>query len=511
MQIKLRQSSTGSLEAVTDVAQCEECGARNAEHATFCVRCGAELIHEGEDAVGESTDTLAPVDEEASMATEGRAATDLDATLVAEPVEATEAVEEAVADTAEDEGGEASALLSEAGQLLSAGDADEAAAKCREAIEVAPDLVAAYSLLGMAEEQRGNTVAAAGAYRRVLQLDPDRKIEREKLETLYAEGGASPHGDDRDRHANSILTLAPWVAAVAAAFFVMMTLTAVGLRVHASNEAERVFTEQMTVAKAALDGEEYHAAAAAFETALAARPEDTEAQRGLRYARRKMASGPSRATGPVSVPQQRSYQASILPSGGPNPFPAIPIGPGRDQPDEAEAVQSQPQQTQTPRTTPPPVMSRDERVEVRRPSPTTTTPGREAMPFEPVEVLDSPAEQQPTSAGDEPSESEPVQEQPRGEITIWRSPRSASQPDTAERPTEQAARTDHADRAYSLRRQAQEAINRGNCEQGKQLLDQAVAAYRADSEANPSKRQANQAAIATCETLRRQCGSGGDQ
>ena len=490
------------------VAQCEECGARNAENATFCVRCGAELTQGEGRSVGEDTDTLAPVDDDATEIAEPVMTAD-DATAVVPPVDLSASPEED-AEVGEGDGGPASVLLSEAGQLLSEGNADGAAARCREAIEIAPDLVAAYSLLGMAEEQRGNTVAAAGAYRRVLQLDPDRTVERGKLETLYAEGGASRHGGDGEGESSRFLTWAPWVAAVAAAFFVMMTLTAVGLRVHADNEAERVFAEQMGVAESALDAGDYRAAATAFEKALSARPEHDDAQRGLRYARRKMAPGPSGPVAPASVAQQRSYQASILPSRGPNPFPAIPIGPGREERDEPEAQQGQPQQTQPPRTTPPPVMSSDERVEVRRQPPATPSVSDTAMPFEPVGVLDMPREEA-APAPEEPGESEPAEEQPRGEITIWRSPRPASQPETPAPAAQQPAQVDHAARGQALRSQARDAINQGNCERAKQLLDQAIEAYRADTAANPSKRQANQAAIATCETLRRQCETGGGQ
>ncbi|MFO8079203.1 MAG: tetratricopeptide repeat protein [Armatimonadota bacterium] len=502
------------------MAQCEECGARNAENATFCVRCGAELTHGDERIVGEDTDTLDPVQEDGTGEREAVSASS-EATAVSEPdIEPDLVAEDVAADVAEDHGGEAGALLGEAGQLLSDGDADGAAVKCREAIEIAPDLVAAYSLLGMAEEQRGNTVAAAGAYRRVLQLDPERTVEREKLETLYAEGGVSPHGAaDREGGRDRIVAWAPWVAAVAAAFFVMMTLTAVGLRVHAAGEAERLYTEQIAVAKASLDSGEYREAAKAFETALAVRPEDSDAKRGLNYARRKMNSRVSTSARSSAPQQQRNYQASIVPSGGPNPFPSIPIGPENDRRSEPEPEPGQPPQTrqaQPTRSTPPPVMSRDERVEVTRRSERTTSPGDEAMPFEQEDVLEAPPEEQRADddeASADREETEPVEDEPQGEITIWRSPRgsSASDSERDESPSQDATTSEHADRARQLRRQAQAAIDGGNCDQGRQLLDQAIEQYQADTAANPSKRQANQAAIATCETLRQRCEVGEDQ
>ncbi len=507
------------------MTQCEECGARNAENATFCVRCGAELSHGADAPAGENTDTLAPVTEDAAAGPEAvpadapeDASADVaadpsaDFTAVAEPLEAPEVVD----DDGAGAGREAEALLSEASERLADGDADGAAAKCREAIEVAPDLVSAYSLLGMAEEQRGNTMAAAGAYRRVLQLDPDRKVEREKLEALYADGVASPHGEDEGRDGRGILAWAPWVAAVAAAFFVMMTLTAVGLRVHASNEAERLHAEQMTTGKAALDSGDYREAASAFETALMVAPDDAEAQRGLRYARRKMASRTTVASSAsANAARQETYQASIVPSRGPNPFPDIPIGPANADRDEPEPAQGQPPQTRQTRNTPPPVMSRDERVEVNRRSPATTRPTEEAMPFQP-EVLDAPAEEvasdeESAPAADEPEETEAVEEKPQGEISIWLSPRSGGQSESeASRPQETSS-AQHGDRAQSLRRQAQSAVQQGNYQRGQQLVDQAIEQYRADTAANPAKRQANQAAINTLQTLRQQCEVGEDQ
>lgn len=495
------------------MTQCEECGARNAENATFCVRCGAELTHSDERPVGEDTDTIAPVSEEAAPEPEPVAAA---ITAATEAWDAPEAADDGVLpESAEGEAGAAAALLQEASERLSDGDPDTAAAKCREAIDVAPDLVAAYSLLGMAEEQRGNTVAAAGAYRRVLQLDPERNVEREKLELLYAEGAASrPGTGDDERGGDRILAWAPWIAAVAAAFFVMMTLTAVGLRVHAANEAERVYATQMEIAEASLKSGDYVEAAEAFEKALAARPDDEDAQRGVRYARRKMTPQSTlSAAGASGVGQQTPYQAAILPPSGPNPFPEIPIGPARQQPDQSgqpEPAQGQPPRTTSTRTQPPPVMSTDETVEVTRSSQQTTPPRDATMPFEP-EVLDSPPDEPQTDVEETSEPEEPAQEKPQGEITIWRSPGSSSQSQSVDSPPQRTSSSEHADRAYALRRQAQAAISRGNCEQGRQLLDQAIEQYRADTAANPARSRANQAAVQTCQTLRQQCESGEEQ
>ncbi len=468
--------------------RCDGCGARNAENATFCVRCGADLAHGQEPAVGESTDTLDPVSEATPAAEAAGAA------MLEEP--------EPMAPNGASDASEAEELLREAGQRLSDGDADGAAMKCRDAIELAPDLVAAYSLLGMAEEQRGNIVAAAGAYRRVLQLDPERKIEREKLEFLYADGLSS--GDD-DRGDGSldrrIVAWAPWVAAVGAAFVVLAVLTFVGVRVHAGSAAERSYADQMQVAQAALDSGNYATASRAFETALTARPGDADAERGMGYARRKLAArGASRA--PDVFAQPMPYTAQIVPSAGPNPFAPIPIGIGQVQ--GAEPQPGQPPMTQSPtRTAPPPVMARDERVQVQRPS--TTTPSDTIMPFR--DVLDDPQHEGTTPAAAEDTEPDETQvaERPKpvGECTIWRSPGgSASAPPGA------SSEAGHAQSAAQLRSQAQSAIESGNRDQGRRLIDRAIEQYRADSQANPGRRAGNQASINSCEVLRQQCESG---
>jgi len=476
------------------MTRCDGCGARNAENATFCVRCGADIAHGQEPAVGENTDTLDPVSEETL------ASGAMGPAMVEQS--------EPMAPNGASDASEAEELLREAGQRLSDGDADGAAVKCRDAIELAPDLVAAYSLLGMAEEQRGNIVAAAGAYRRVLQLDPDRKIEREKLEFLYADGVTS---GDEDRAEGSldrrIVAWAPWVAAVGAAFVVLAILTFVGVRVHAGSAAERSYADQMQAAQAALDSGNYATASRAFETALTARPGDADAERGLGYARRKLAArGASPA--PDVFAQPMPYTAQIVPSAGPNPFAPIPIGAGQVQ--GAEPQPGQPPMTQSPtrtRTAPPPVMPRDERVQVQRPS--TTTPGDTIMPF--GDVLDDPQDDgaTPAQAEDvEPDETQVV-ERPTPECTIWRSPRgSSSGQATTGQPAGATSDSGHAQSAAQPRRQARSAIDSGNCDQGRRLIDQAIEQYRADSEANPGRRAANQASINTCETLRLKCESG---
>jgi tetratricopeptide (TPR) repeat protein len=425
-----------------------------------------------------------------------------------EPAEPTDAVAAGAAG-----GAVAQELLQEAGDLLSAGKPDAAAAKCREAIEIAPDLVAAYSLLGMAEEQRGNTVAAAGAYRRVLQLDPDRKIEREKLEALYAEGAAARPDDEDAGSDNRVLAWAPWVAAIGAAFVVMTILTFVGVTAHQAKQAENTYAEQMQVAEAALESRNYATAHEAFEAALAVRPDDDDAQRGLRYAQRKMTSRRSATPTRTAATPERLHQAAITPSRGPNPFPPMPIGRDEDQADAPEPQPGQPPRTQPTRSAPPRSMA-NQRVEVSRDAPETTTPDDEIMPFEQEGVLETPSETaETTEQAPEAAEAEALEEEEsQGEITIWRSPRPSSETQADEGDqSQQTTDTRHADRAYDLRRQAQSAISQGNCERGEQLLDQAIEQYRADSEQNPARAQANQAAISTCQALRQQCTDGEDQ
>lgn len=465
------------------MAQCSECGARNADRATFCVRCGAQLL--GAVTVEppkDDTDKIPPAEPQPPS---------LEATLpltVAAVGEQTEVLPVAP---------EAERLLREASERLAAGDADVAAARCREAISLAPDYVAAYSLLGMAEEQRGNTVAAAGAYRRVLQLDPARSVEREKLELLYASGAASrPEGAGEEAPETRVLRYAPWIAAAAAAFLVLMVLTGLGLRIHMARQVGRVYAQQMEQARLAMEAGRYAEAATAFEAALAARPNDAEARELLGWARRRAAlAGRGTGAGEVALPVPST--SAIVASPGPNPFLPVPIGTGGQQPPVTPQPQTPRASTQpAPR---PPVV--DTQPVVGGGSPQTQaagSPPAQPVPFGPLE----PGDEEVQQPAQEPATAEPAQEPParRGEITIWYSdaPTGGESRPAAPAPIRDAG----AARAGELRTQADRARAGGDHGRAVQLYEQAIEAYRADSQANPGNRQANQAAIEACQRAR---------
>ncbi|MGC9318334.1 MAG: tetratricopeptide repeat protein [Armatimonadota bacterium] len=413
-------------------------------------------------------------------------------------------VMDASPDGFEEDAGAPESLLHEASELLAAGDADAAAVRCREAIERAPDLVAAYSLLGMAEEQRGNTVAAAGAYRRVLQLEPGRAAEREKLELLYERGEASrPEADGLAQSESPVLRWAPWVAAAGAAFVVLVILTLVGVYLHAGWAQERLHAEQMEIARAALDSGDYARAREAFEAALRVRPEDRDAQQGLRYARRKLQAATSeRAQAVRPIPSPR-----IVSSSGPNPFQPIPIG-GDD-----ERPEPQPQQpTQTTRAPRPPVVT-SERV---RSSDTSSSGSAETevVPFSPLE---GPAGSEETASDESQEEGIPdgdleVVSRPQGTVHIEfvdRPPAAEAEREQSEPQPQPSA--EEARRAASLRAQADEARRSGDCARAAELYRQAMGAYREDMEANPGNREADQAAIEACERARNLCTTGEGQ
>lgn len=454
------------------MAQCKACGARNADAATFCVRCGADVrIAEGP---GESTDALSPV---------------TDATMVlptvAQPTEVSAAER----------------LLEDAAALLDRNDAHAAAAKCREAIALAPDLVAAYSLLGMAEELRGNTVAAAGAYRRVLQLDPSRTVEREKLELLYASGAAiRPEGEVAEEEAEaSMLRYAPWIAAVGAAFLVLIILTAVGLRVHAGRQAERTYEEQMAAAQSALDAGNYGAAVAAFQVALQVRPGDKDADTGLRYAQRKLSSGGAMASAQFAQPIPMG--ATIVPSPGPNPFPPRMVGPSgaQDVPVQAQV----PPAHSTGSAPRPPVVDTTPVTGGGRTSTPATGGGSTSVPFGPLEpVAPAPPERTTTP---EPADVEPAEPERRGEITIWTSEGPVRPSGGATSAGGGSTQSSSGPRPASLRQQADQVRQSGDCGRAAELYSAAIEAYRADTQANPGNRQANQAAIEACRRAQSLC------
>ncbi len=467
------------------MAQCTECGARNAEQATFCVRCGAELRAEAAPGgvPGQDTDRIDPV--EGDIVAEGAP----EQTMVMEPSEAPAAAPVP----------EAERLLRDASAKLGRGDADGAAMDCREAISLAPDLVGAYSLLGMAEEQRGNTVAAAGAYRRVLQLDPGRNVEREKLEALYETGGASrPEGEEFDEAGESpVLRFAPWIAAAAAAFFVLMILTAVGLRVHSARQAERAYDRQMAVAEQAMETGDYGAAVDAFQAALRLRPGDEEAEKLLRWARRKSAMAQSPG-GYADIPRPVPRLADVLPSTGPNPFLPVPIGKRTPAPDALD--QPQTRQSRTPATRPPIVST--ERVVGGQQATGTGTGTTEPVPFGPLDVPDEGGGQPAAEdQGEETGEPAPEPE-PRGEISIWV---SDAPPQGSQQQPPTASRSLGASQAAELRSQADQARAGGDCERASELYGAAIEAYRSDTESNPGNRQVNEAAIEACERARSLC------
>lgn len=452
------------------MTQCPDCGARNAENATFCVRCGARLPSASEDqrATGQDTDHLEPVP-------------DTEDAAVAEH-----------SDEPEPEAGTAEKLLAEASALLSDGQPDAAAARCREAAEMAPDLVAAYSLLGMAEEQRGNTVAAAGAYRRVLQLDPGRKLEREKLEALYQSGAATRPTDEAEvAEDDPIVRLGPWVAGAAVAFCVLVVLTFIGVQHYTARKVERAYETQMKVGREALDSGDYQAAREAFQVALRVRPDDRDAQQGARYARRKLSETTrSRSASAAARPVPRT---TIARSSGPNPFRPVPIGSSDEPPDQP---QQQPRRQRAPR---PPVVT-SERVVGGRDGEASQT-GQEPVPFGPLEDPGAGAEtedgQSPDGQGAEQTVGEDTRPEEHGTIHIELL--DAPPPEASDRDEQAPAQAAQTQSAAKLRRQADQARQRGDAEQAADLYESAISAYRADSEANPENRQANQAAIQACE------------
>lgn len=486
------------------MARCSECGARNAEQATFCVRCGAQLPGEIAQPApsGEDTDRIAPV------AAEDNAGDAVGPTAVLESVPRSDEGDASSATMAR-----AERLLQEAADLLSRGDADAAAMRCREAVTLAPDLIAAYSLLGMAEEQRGNVVAAAGAYRRVLQLDPSRRVEREKLELLYAEGTVARPEDDRfePTQESIVLRYAPWVAAIAAAFLVLMILTAVGIRMHAHRQAERIYEARMSEAQRALDVGDYQAAASAFQAALAVRPDDPDAQQGLRYARRKLAAASAGgfSRGEVARPLPRT---TIVPSRGPNPFLPVPIGSRESRAEQAGQVQpqtsSQPRQR---RTHTPPVVS-TEPITGGQQTASSEPSSTEPLPFEPLEAPADETTGEAATSAQEPAAPEPQETEPRGEISIWVSEEPVrDEGENAPATSPSSSPSADARRADELRSQADQARARGECQRAAELYSAAIEAYRSDSEANPANRRVNAAAIEACERARSLCEAAGGQ
>ncbi len=459
--------------------ECRECSARNSDSSTFCVRCGASL---GQVQVSVS-------------ATPGSDTDRLDPVVVA-------AVPAEVAADPE-------VLLAEAADLMGKRRPDEAAAKCREAIQLAPEMVAVYSMLGMAEEQRGNTMAAAGAYRRVLQIDPGRSAEREKLELLYAADKAHEPAPTRGGSGedSSWTRWAPLVAGIGGALLVMVVLAAIIVSVHNGRVLTNTYKQSMVAAEASLERRDYAGAVNAFGTALMARPEDSEAGDGLAYARRKLQSAlAARSAGSLT---QRPALAPIVASRGPNPFQPIPIGP---QPDSQRDPREQPQGQSRQRATPPPVVDRNQTVTGTRntPPPTTTD---DAVEFEnPLHDPGDAATPRVPAPADPPDDT--VATRPPGEISIWVSepePGGNAGAGAAGGTTATAPASSHASSAASLRDEADQLRRAGDCAGASATYGRAIGAYQADTTSNPSVREANDASIKACERARNLCENAPEQ
>lgn len=455
------------------MVKCRECSARNSDSATFCVRCGAILRREQVSVIatpGSDTDRLDPVVVEAAS--------------VEEPADP-------------------EALLAEAADLMGSRRPDEAAAKCREAIRLSPEMVAAYSMLGMAEEQRGNTMAAAGAYRRVLQIDPGRSAEREKLELLYAEDQAHEPAPTRggQGEASSWTRWAPLAAGLGGALVVMALLAWIIVSIHSGRVLSSTYKQSMASAEVSLERRDYAGAVSDFNTALVARPDDSEAKDGLAYAQRKLQAARSSLAGQSLT--QRPALAPIVASGGPNPFKPIPIGP---QPD---ARRDPREQTQTPvrrRPNPPPVVNRDETVRGTRTPPPTTAD--DAVEFknplhDPGDNAGTPA----TDIGPPAQATDTAPTKPPGEISIWVSEEPPTRDGAADAGggTSAGPSGSHASSAASLRAQADQLRAAGDCNRASAAYERAIGQYQADTERNPGVREANDASIRACERARNLC------
>jgi len=350
-----------------------------------------------------------------------------------------------------------------------------------------------------AEEQRGNTMAAAGAYRRVLQIDPGRSAEREKLELLYAADKAHEPAPTRGGSGenSSWVRWAPLVAGLGGALLVMVALAAIIVNIHSGRVLTNTYKQSMASAEASLERRDYAGAVKAFETALVARPDDSEAGDGLAYAERKLQA--ARSSLAARSLTQRPALAPIVSSGGTNPFKPIPIGP---QPDARRDPREQTQTPSRPRPTPPPVVDRNQTVRGTRTPPPTT----DDDPIEFQNPLYDPGDDAGTPATDigppaQATDTEPAAD--RGEISIWIS--EAPLPARDGGSTSTAPTGSHASSAASLRSQADRLRAAGDCAGASAAYEQAIGAYQADTERTPGVREANDASIKACERARNLC------
>ncbi len=421
---------------------CIHCGQQNTTGSLFCLACGAPL---GE---GTGPEPVHAVDPE-------QPGHDTDTFPAVQPIDVT-------------------ADLNRATELLAAGRAQEAADACRRILQVQPDSLEAYALLGMAEEELGNWHLAIEAYEGVLQLEPGRIVEREKIAQLQAQLRTRTGEEEREagqqQRAEKLQRIAPIVLAVAAGLLILLVALLLIVRSHntrLAREVNETYQLQLAEGQNAVRQRNYEAAVQWFQQAAVTKPDDATAQEWLTWAEQQKQWQTRYA--------QWLYQTAggkLL--GGQGVLPPTPILPEPPAPPTSAGWVGPP-------VTPPPSIAqwpapvRDTTRDITPGQgpivpPTSVTPGS-----------GTPAEVQPVP----PAEAAPprVTEEPEGEITIERS----EQPSRPGGPT-----------GTKLREQADSLRHSGDTKAALATYERAILALQQEIQDNPTAAGVKRSAIQSC-------------
>ena len=201
-------------------------------------------------------------------------------------------------------------LAEQAVALIATGNAPAAAAKCREALRLDPDLAEAHAALGRALERMGKDAEALAAYEEALRRDPGRAAERTRAAALRqrllptAAPAAAATGPARlpARSApppRARISKRAMVAGAAVAV-VLFGLGAALVWARASGPdrtARRQYEQQMVLGRELYAQGDYGGARDAFLAAMEASPRSVEAQRRYNDAAMMAGSRPTAMLG----------------------------------------------------------------------------------------------------------------------------------------------------------------------------------------------------------------------
>lgn len=447
---------------------CNSCRARNADHSTFCIRCGGALD-------GRERDPAAHTD--------------------ALPVQPEEIPDD---------------LVNQAATQLGDGQAQAAIENCRRAVALNPRHVEAHVVLAMALEQRGELQPALDAYEMALSLSPDRPVERQKAALLRLRLGhdrpaPAPRPAFRFNFPEWLQTarrlalenpaLSAGIGAGLLVFIIGSILLVSAGRAQARNAVLAEYESELQMARELSAMQRYAEATARYASAWELQPGDAavRVEWGEAYRQSQL----------QAQQMQRQMELAAIPkyipnTTGRNPFAAVPLT--GTPPPPAPTPQPQDVANMAQAQVPPPTVNQNPRAyeEWKAPArPTTPAPtvpsGRREVPSNPIIAPVTPKQPDKTAPAT-PAATDTSPKPPKGEITIWRSPRPQPKTGTA------APAAPSGPDPRSLRSRGEQLASEGRTSEAIPVLGQAADAYDNLARQDPGNAAAHQQAAGSCRT-----------